>query len=247
MKRILCFLVGFTWLSAAYAQPNTTSNPFPKTITVTGSAEMLVIPDEIYVNIVLREYQKRNENKKELETIKSEFLAFCTAAGIADSSISIQSYTGYSNYYWLRKKKKRDQDLMASITYQVKFSNSKEMDQLIEKLDDDATVSFDIAYTSHSKLTEYRRQLKIQAVKAAKEKGIYLTEAIGEKLGSAITVKEPQEESIGNMSNSNIQLRGMNSLTSNISYNGKDFDKSVDVEFKKIRLRFEVEVIFAIQ
>ena len=30
-------------------------NPFPKTITVSGSAEMEVIPDEIYVNITLRE------------------------------------------------------------------------------------------------------------------------------------------------------------------------------------------------
>jgi len=247
MKRFFFLLLGITWLSTVFAQTSNSSNPFPKTITVTGSAEMLVIPDEIYVNIILREYQKKYQDKKELETIKTDFLSYCKAAGIADTSISIQSYTGYSNYYWLRKKKKRDQDLMASITYQVKFSNSKEMDQLIEKLDDDATVSFDIAYTSHSKLTEYRRQLKIQAVKAAKEKGIYLTEAIGEKLGSAITVKEPQEEAVDYRANSNIQLRGMNSLNSNISYNGKDFDKSVDVEFKKMRLRFEVEVIFAIQ
>ena len=248
MKRFFSLLLGITWLTTTFAQSTNSSNPFPKTITVTGSAEMLVIPDEIYVNIVLREYQKRNENKKELETIKSDFLSFCTAAGIADSSISIQSYTGYSNYYWLRKKKKRDQDLMASITYQVKFSTSKEMDQLIEKLDDDATVSFDIAYTSHSKLTEYRRQLKIQAVKAAKEKGVYLTEAIGEKLGGAITVKEPEDPALANQVYAgNVQIRGANSVYSNLSYKKDEYDKSVDVEFKKMRLRFEVEVIFAIQ
>lgn len=238
----LCFFM------AARSQSNSSATPFPKTITVTGSAEMLVIPDEIYVNIVLREYQKKNQDKKELETIKTDFLNYCREAGLADSSISIQSYTGYSNYYWLRKKKKRDNDLMASITYQVKFSNSKEMDQLIEKLDDDATVSFDIAYTSHSKIIEFRRQLKIQAVKAAKEKGIYLTEAIGEKLGGAITVKEPEDPALTNQAYAgNIQIRGANSLNSNFSYKLSDYDKSVDVEFKKMRLRFEVEVIFAIQ
>lgn len=233
---------------AARSQSSSSANPFPKTITVTGSAEMLVIPDEIYVNIILREYQKKNQDKKELEIIKTDFLNSCREAGLADSSISIQSYTGYSNYYWLRKKKKRDSDLMASITYQVKFSNSKEMDQLIEKLDDDATVSFDIAYTSHSKIIEFRRQLKIQAVKAAKEKGIYLTEAIGEKLGGAITVKEPEDPALTNQAYAgNIQIRGINSLNSNFSYKPGDNDKSVDVEFKKMRLRFEVEVIFAIQ
>ncbi len=243
MKRFFFLLLGFTCLTVAFAQNTTTSNPFPKTITVTGSAEMLVIPDEIYVNIVLREYQKRNENKKDLETIKSEFLSFCTAAGIADSSISIQSYTGFNNYYTLRKKKRRDQDLMASITYQVKFNNSKEMDLLIEKLDDEATVSFDIAYTSHSKRNEFRRLLKIQAIQAAKDKGIYLTEAIGEKLGGAITVKEPMEPSGTSVSAYSVQR------TVNISntYSKYDADKSVEVDFKKLRLRFEVEVIFAIQ
>ncbi len=244
MKRFFFLLLGFSCLTVTFAQNTTTSNPFPKTITVTGSAEMLVIPDEIYVNIILREYQKKYQDKKELESIKSDFLSYCKAAGIADSSISIQSYTGYSNYYWLRKKKKRDQDLMASITYQVKFSNSKEMDQLIEKLDDEATVSFDIAYTSHSKLTEFRRLLKIQAIKAAKDKGIYLTEAIGEKLGGAITIHEPMEPGTV-VSNYGVQ-RTLN-VSSNYANTKYDYDKSMEVDFKKMRLRFEVEVIFAIQ
>ncbi len=35
-------------------QPVMISNPYPKTITVTGSAEMEVIPDEIYVEGGLR-------------------------------------------------------------------------------------------------------------------------------------------------------------------------------------------------
>ncbi|MBI3140104.1 MAG: SIMPL domain-containing protein [Sphingobacteriales bacterium] len=240
MKKLLVFLPVFIFFTAARSQSSSATNPFPKTITVTGSAEMLVIPDEIYVDITLREYQKRNQAKRELETIKTEFLSACTAAGLADSSISVQSYTGYSNYYWLRKKKKGDQDLLAGITYQVKFSSVKEMDQLIEKLDDEATVSFDIAYTRHSKMTEFRRQLKIQAVKAAKEKGIYLTEAIGENLGAAITVKEPEEPEMAGMENNYLISQA------NISYSKPPLDKSVEVAFKKLRIRYEVEVIFAI-
>ena len=35
------------------------SNPYPKTINVTGSAEMDIVPDEIYVQVDLREYKKR--------------------------------------------------------------------------------------------------------------------------------------------------------------------------------------------
>ena len=80
------------------------NNPFPKTITVSGSAEMEIIPDEIFVNITLREYQKKGEDKKDIETIKKQFLESCKAIGIADSSVSIASYNGFNTYYWFRKK-----------------------------------------------------------------------------------------------------------------------------------------------
>jgi hypothetical protein len=50
---------------------------------------MEIIPDEIYVNITLREYQKRGENKKDIETIKTTFLENCKAVGLPDSVISI--------------------------------------------------------------------------------------------------------------------------------------------------------------
>ena len=52
-------------LATANSQ-TTTNNPFPKTITVTGSAEMEISPDEIYVDVVLKEYQKRGEDKKDI-------------------------------------------------------------------------------------------------------------------------------------------------------------------------------------
>ena len=242
MRKIILLGVLCPAFFMAYSQ-QPSANPFPKTISVSGSAEMEIIPDEIYVNVVLREYQKRGEDKKELETLKNDFLTACRSAGIADSAVSIVSYTGYNNYFWLRKKKKTP-DLFASITYQVKFSASKQMDDLVDKLDDEATQSFDIVNTSHSKMTEFRRQLKIQAVKAAKDKAIYLTEAIGEKLGSAITVKEPVEPTYS--------ITGSNSISqvnSNFSYRKESYsnDKSFEVDFKSIKLRYVVDVIFALQ
>ncbi len=70
------------------------------------------------------------------------------------------------------------------------------MDELVEKLDDEATANFQIVKTSHSRIQEFRKQLKIEAVKQAKQKALYLTEAIGEKSGEAITINEPDENSI---------------------------------------------------
>ena len=79
--QLICCHVG----DAQQSQPVFANNPYPKTISVSGSAEMEVIPDEIYVNIKLTEYQKRGETKKDIETLKTQFLESCRAANIPDS------------------------------------------------------------------------------------------------------------------------------------------------------------------
>ena len=226
-------------------QPIFANNPFPKKITVSGSAEMEIVPDEIYVNVQLKEYQKRGEEKKDIQTIKKQFLESYKAVGIPDSVISIVSFTGDNPFFW--KKRKKDPDLFTSITYQVKFKTSELMDKLVEKLDDDATQSFLIVSVNHSKMTEYRRQLKIAAVKAAKDKGIYLTDAIGEKLGEAITINEPNENHIIRRELYGA-VQGVNVLRSQaIVSNVNDSADQSAIDFKKMKLRFEVEVVFALK
>jgi uncharacterized protein YggE len=249
MKKLIIIVNIFLFaniIKAQQPQPIFANNPFPKTITVSGSAEMEIIPDEIYVNITLREYQKKGETKKEIEAIKTSFLENCKAVGIQDSAVSIFAFSGYNNYYYF-KKRKRDPDMQSSITYQVKFKDSKTMDDLVEKLDDEATQNFIIANTSHSKITEYRRQLKMKAIQAAKDKGVYLTESIGEKLGEAITIREPNEPIVTPYyaaANSQIRIRGVNTMAGdNFGYN----DKTQEIDFKKMKLRFEVDVIFALK
>ena len=96
MKKLIIIVNVFLFamaVNAQQAQPIFTNNPFPKTITVSGSAEMEIVPDEIYVNITLREYQKRGESKKDIETIKTTFLENCKAICLHDSVISIISFT----------------------------------------------------------------------------------------------------------------------------------------------------------
>jgi uncharacterized protein YggE len=244
MKRTLFTLlaVGFsTILLAQQPAGPFINNPYPKTISVSGSAEMEIIPDEIFVNITLAEYQKKGENKKDIETIKSQFFESAKGAGIPDSLISIVSFSGSNNYYSIRKKKK-DPGLAASIIYQVKFKSSKLMDDLVERLDDNATQNFEIVSVSHSRMSEFRRQLKIKAIQAAKEKGLYLTEAVGEKLGEAITINEPGEW----------QPYFANTMANNAIYTYRDQvnDKEIgtpELDFKKIKLRFEVAVVFALK
>lgn len=248
MKKITTLFIAFMLSNFLIAQ-NTEPGcyPFPKTISVTGSAEMEIIPDEIYVQVDLREYKKRGEEKTDIDKIKADFLASCKMIGIADSNIAVASFDGYNmSNIWRRRKK--DPDLLASITYQLKFSNTKLIDDLVNRLDDEATNNFRITRTSHSKIVEYRRELKIMAVKAAKEKAIYLSESVSEQLGPAITIIEPEESSSSDVLSgrykSNVSNSGYsNTLSKPDAYSINDNG----VDYRKIKLRFEVKVLFALK
>lgn len=240
MKRIFAALALITTVSVTSAQVNTAVNPYPKTINVTGSAEMEVVPDEIFVQVTLSEYEKKGSGKIDIESIKKKFLEACKATGISESDISIAAYTGIDRDYWLSKKKKNP-NMMASISYMVKFANTAKIDALVEKLDDEATQGFFIAKTSHSKIEEFRKQLKIQAVKAAKEKAIYLSQAINEYPGVAVTIQEPTDYSVMPVYRN---MMASNTLMKEQAFDAVAGESAVD--FKKIKLKYEVSVIFAL-
>jgi uncharacterized protein YggE len=240
MKKLFISLAVILVTATSFAQNQI--NPYPKTITVTGSAEMEIIPDEIYVQVDLKEYEKKGQGKINIENIKRNFLDNVKAIGIPDSLVSIAAYDGFGGNPWLRKKNKKN-ELLASISYQIKIKTSKQLDDLVDKLDDEATTNFYIQRTSHSKLTELRKQLKIQAIKAAKEKAQYLTEAINEKAGEAVTINEPTEyyQPYYNTMRSNVMMKEQAIAGDMAAANGNP------VDFRKMKLRYDVTVVFAVK
>jgi uncharacterized protein len=238
MKRFL--ILAMTVLVATIGRTQNVVNPFPKTIAVTGSAEMEIVPDEIYVMVDLKEYEKKGQGKVSIDKIRQDFLTAVRSLGLPDSAVSVAAYDGYIGNPWLRKKNKKD-ELYASLTYQVKLRSASQVDQLVDKLDDNATSNFYIARTSHSKLDEFRKQLKIQAVKAAKEKAGYLAEAINEQVGVAVTINEPNE-----------YFQPYYGLASNrmMKAEAVQLDQSAgqpQADFKKMKLKYDVTVVFALK
>lgn len=244
MKNLFIALLSMLSITA-FAQD--VRNPYPKTINVNGSAEMEVTPDEIYVQVELREYDKKGSGKVDIQTIKNKFLAAAKSIGVADTAVTVQGYSGWDgNYWWYKKNKKQNPDMKAGITYWVKVNSTAKMDELVDKLDDEATQNFFIAKVSHSKIQEFRKQLKIQAVKAAKDKAAYLAEAINEKVGEAVTINEPNE--VGYYPQP--MYRTMNTsvmMEQKMAGVGDAAGAPMNVDFKKIRLQFEVNVVFALK
>ena len=191
MKKFLVMSTMLLAMTQVFAQ-TIVVNPYPRTITVNGSAEMEIVPDEIYVQVVLKEYDKKGTGKITIDRIRQDFLTAVRSLGLPDSSVSVAAYDGYNGNPWLRKKNKKE-ELYASISYQVKLRNTAQIDQLVDRLDDNASQNFYIQSVSHSRINEFRKNLKIQAVKAAKDKAEYLAGAANERIGVAVTINEPNE------------------------------------------------------
>lgn len=213
--------------------------PVQKTISVSGSAETEVTPDEIYVQVDLREYNKKNGDKIDINSIKNNFLAACKSMGLTDKDVTVQSYQGYDqNYWWARKNKKQNPDMKAAVSYWVKVSNVSKLDELVEKMDDEATQNFFIAKTAYSKMDELKKDMKINAIKAAREKAMYLSEAIGEHIGEAITINDPVEmDSTPRPYYANTTMK----MTENAAA------PALDVDYKKVKVKFEVSVVFSLK
>nr|MBA2761015.1 SIMPL domain-containing protein [Segetibacter sp.] len=118
---------------------------------------------------------------------------------------------------------------------------TKKMDELVQKLDDEATQNFFISRVSHSKIQEFKKQLKIQAVKAAREKANYLADALNEKAGEAITINEPNEITpFPQPMYANARMEAKVAMDAGNA-------QMPNIDFKKMKLQYEVNVVFALK
>lgn len=235
---ILSFAIIFGTLNA-FAQMTSQPATKIKKIAVSGSAEMDVEPDEIYVNFELKEYYTKQRSKIGIETIKKEFLESCAKAGIAKEDIRVQNMGGNAYDYWFVRKRKPDPDFLATVTYIVKFSSADKIDLLVPKLNDDATSNMYMSKISNSKMEEFRKQVKIKAMQAAKTKALYLTESIGEKLGGALLIEETDA--------SQPQPMMYKAMMSNMEMASDGGAPEPSTQFQKINVRYEIRAEFELQ
>ena len=227
-------------ISGTLLQAQTAGQPPQKIkrIIVTGSAEMEVEPDEIFVNFELKEYYNRQKIKEGIEQIKKSFLEACAKAGISKDDIRVQGMGGSGYDYWYWRKNKRDPDFLATVNYIIKFSSVSKLDGLVPLLNDEGTSNMYISKISHSKLEDFRKQVKIQATQAAKQKAQYLAESIGEKTGPAIMIEEfggSQPVMYNRMAMSNVAMET------------EGAGEESSTPFQKMKIRFEIRAEFELQ
>ncbi|MHA4847100.1 SIMPL domain-containing protein [Flavitalea antarctica] len=236
MKRFILALSVLLTTFGSDAQPPAPKT-YPKTIQVTGISELNIDPDEIHVLVTLKEFEKKGKEKTDIGTIRNGFLASVRKVGIADTAIQISSVNGNTGVEWWRKRNQKE-ELYASITYEIIFHDAQKIDELTDLLDDDATEYFVVSKITHSNLVGLQKQLRIDALKAAKAKAVYLAEAISENVGSAITITEISYPQV---------FDNVRAYSNTMSYKTDEVAERAKPEFKKLNLKSEMSVVFEIR
>ncbi len=119
------------------------------------------------------------------------------------------------------------------------LKNANEVAIVFELLDELDIQRAEISHVSHSKIEEFYREVRIDAVKAAKTKAEYLCEAIGEKCGSVLQITDENISRPTLLAN----VAGVQSMGNSHSLFGV---KSYNPSFRKIKMSYSIYAKFEI-
>lgn len=211
-------------------------NPY---IEVNGSAELEVIPDEIYINIIIRE-KYINKEKVTIAKQEEKLKTF-----LKDINIDINNlYLSDANADYV-KVKLWSKDVLTKKDYTLKVVSANSVGQVFQQLEKLEINDAYIAKVSHSQFDSLRKEVKILAIKAAKNKADYLLSAIGEQTGKPLIVQERENVTYSN-SNANY-TSNRNELMTVYLPKSTGEDKIEELQFEKIKLNALIYVKFSIK
>lgn len=226
---LVLLTLGFTTIQAQNGEKNFIDKPY---IEVSGKAEMEIIPDQIYLNIVINE--KDNKGKVVLAQAEKNMIDKLKALGVdTKKDLSVKDMSSNFKNYWLKNS-----EIMASKEYELLVSNAQTAGRVMQEMEKIGISNVSIARVDHSQIEQYRRTVKVNAVKVAREKATDMAEAISQKAGKAIYIQEIENNFYAQRnlaSNMVMKVRGTEMME----------DSSVpDIEFEKIKLEYQVAVKF---
>lgn len=231
MKRnVIILLAVFLGFSAiAQGQKNFIDQNF---IEVKGIAKMEVVPNEIYLNIHLDE--KDTKNKESIEQLEKQMFVALKKAGIdLEKQLSVSDFASNLKNYFIKRT-----DIKKSKDFELLVHNSHTLAKVFVELEKIKISNINIIRVDHSEIEKYRKQVKINAIKAGKAKAEALTEAIGQKVGKAIYINETSSRYKNEYANTAIRIRGVSSLSEM---------NMPELDFQKIKLEYSVLLRFALE
>lgn len=229
MKRfILAAAVAFLALPAA-AQ---VQEAFPSYIQVNGRAEREIAPDEFYLQIVINE--RDSKGKVSVESQQRDMIAALKRLGVnVEKQLKVANLS--SEFF-------EKNTSVATAKYQLQLGSSAEVGKVWQALDGLGISNVSILKVSHSQLERYKSEVRVEAMRNAKQNAATLAEAIGQTIGKCFYVYD---------SNNDVMPVFYNNMA--VIRSAKAFDaaeaaaEEEPLDFKTIKLQYSVQAKFVLE
>lgn len=231
----LCFALFITISSFSQTgAKNFIDQPY---IEVTGRIETEIIPNEIFINIVINENDKKG--KISVEDQENKMIAILKSLAIdLDKDFSILDINGFYKKKFLKHK-----EPSTIKRYELIVHNGEILSKVYQALDQIDISNISITKTSHSDIEKLGREAKLKALKIAKEKATDYAQIIDQTLGKALYIQEIGNNTPHFLGYANsINFRGESSTYQGIS----ELKKAHNLHFKPIIISATVLAKFAL-
>lgn len=201
-------------------------------IEVNGKAEMDIIPDEIYLKIVISE--KDNKYKLSIAELDKKLLSGLQAVGV-DVSKDLSLMDLSSNF---RSQLILKDEIVLSKAYELRLHSGQMVGKVARELEKSGISNISIIKIDHSKLETLRKEVKANAIKAAKSNAEVLSSSIGQQIGKALFVQEQY-----------FNVMQANMYMDKRSFGAMSVDEVAEmpVDFEKIKLETTILVRFELK
>ena len=204
-------------------------------VETTVKVDTLVIPDRIYLTIVISE--KDTKGKISVEELEKRMANKLTSIGIdLSKQLSLNDLSSNFKKYFLKQ-----QEVLKAKSYTLLVYDAKTAGKVIVELENTEISNVFLEKTEYSKIEQLKLELKSKAILKAKINAKFMTEPLGQKVGKVIFISDNN-----NVSNSfsgqvaGLQIRGMN------AFKESKFEP-LDIEFQKIKVETELNAKFIIE
>ena len=233
MKRITLFAAAMLLLAtAANAQQSQQAEKYPSYIEVNGVAEREITPDKIYVNITINE--RDSKGKISVESQQRDMVAALKRLGIdVDKQLKVANLS--SEFF-------KKNTSVASAKYQLQLGSSAEVGQVWQALSDLGISNVSILKVSHSEIGRYKEQVRIEAVRNARQNAETLAEAIGQRVGKCFYIYDSNSDVLPVMYDNAMLMRSAKAYGT-----AETAVEEEPLEFKTIRLEYNVQTKFVLE
>ena len=181
MKKIFIYILFalMTLANVATSSAQDLGQTIP-TVSVNGSAQLKVTPNEIYIAIKLDETDTKG--KVTLEEQRKEMFAALKKCNIdIEKQLSV---TDMSSSFF------RKRGSLAASNYELKVASADEARKVFEELDKNGIANVNITRATCSKMEEHRAEARKMAILNAQSRARELAEALGQTIGACYEIND---------------------------------------------------------